>query len=112
MIKLAKYFIQSLFVYFFFIIGRLIGLSQSRRVFSFLFKKVGQNFKSQKIIEKNLNIFNSSLSPEEKRNIVENMWSNYGMTFIEYIYLSKFRNSNNFKSFKRNNHRNGSTFNL
>ncbi len=100
MIKLAKYFIQSLFVYFFFIIGRLIGLSQSRRVFSFLFKKVGQNFKSQKIIEKNLNIFNSSLSPEEKRNIVENMWSNYGMTFIEYIYLSKFRNSNNFVDIK------------
>ena len=61
---------------------------------------MGQNFKSQKIIEKNLNIFNSSLSPEEKRNIVENMWSNYGMTFIEYIYLSKFRNSNNFVDIK------------
>ena len=27
----------------------------------------------------------------ERKKIVSNMWKNYGMTFIEYIFLNYFR---------------------
>ena len=31
------------------------------------------------------------------KKIIEGMWKNYGMTFIEYIYLDKLRKNSNFK---------------
>ena len=90
MIKIAIYFIQSVFIYILFILGRLMGLKLSRKIFSFLFEVIGPIFKSKKIINKNLNYFSPSISDSEKENIVSNMWKNYGMTFIEYIFLDKF----------------------
>tara|TARA_B100000941_G_scaffold283960_1_gene254148 strand:+ start:937 stop:1791 length:855 start_codon:yes stop_codon:yes gene_type:complete len=92
--KILKYLTQSLFIYTFFILGRLIGINSSRIIFSFLFLKLGPLFKSKKIIEKNLENFNKNLSENEKRNIICNMWKNYGKTFIEYVYLDIFRNNN------------------
>ena len=93
MIKFFKYLLQALFVYFFFITGRLLGLSWSRKLYSFIFKKIGPLFKSKKIIENNLEKFlrNDSV---KKEKIILDMWSNYGMTFIEYIFLKKFRKNN------------------
>ena len=94
MIKLFKYFIQAIIVYLFYLIAKLIGLSLSRKIFSFLFKNIGPYFKAKDIVEKNLLRFSKKISNDRKREIIKNMWSNYGMTFIEYIFLKKFRNSN------------------
>ena len=91
MIKFIKYFLQSIFIYFFFIIGKIIGLTLSRKLFSFLFNKLGNIFKSKKIIYSNLEIFEKNISLQKKEKIISNMWLNYGMTFIEYIFLSYFR---------------------
>ena len=91
MIKLLKYFFQATFVYFFFIVGRLIGISLSRIIFSSIFKLVAPIFKSKKIIEHNLNIFAKEVPCINKNQIVSEMWKNYGMTFIEYIFLNNFR---------------------
>ena len=41
-----------------------------------------------------MEIFSSNISNIRKKEIVNNMWSNYGMTFVEYIFLKKLRNSN------------------
>ena len=90
MIKIVIYFIQSVFIYILFILGSLMGLKLSRKIFSSLFELIGPIFKSKKIIYKNLNYFSQSISESEKENIVSNMWKNYGMTFIEYIFLDKF----------------------
>ena len=30
----------------------------------------------------------------QKKEIISNMWSNYGMTFVEYVYLNRFKNNN------------------
>ena len=43
------------------------------------------------IIHKNLLNFSNKLSDQEKKEIISNMWSNYGMTFIEYIFLNDFK---------------------
>ena len=88
MIKPIKYFFEAFFVYLFFLIGKLIGLSLSRKFFSFLFKKIGPIIRSNNIIHKNLLNFSKELSDQEKKKITSNMWSNYGMTFIEYIFLN------------------------
>ena len=63
----------------------------SRKFFSFIFKKIGPIIRSNNIIDKNLLKFSNELSDQEKKEITSNMWSNYGMTFIEYIFLNNFK---------------------
>ncbi len=89
--KKIIYFLQSLIVYSFFLISKLIGLKLSRLVCSFIFIKIGNFFKSKKIIINNLEIINSNLNDAEKNNLIEKMWSNYGKTFIEYVHLNLFK---------------------
>ena len=74
--------------------SKLIGLSLSRKVFSKLFLIFGKFFKSEKIIQSNLEIYSKNLTQEEKKRIISNMWKNYGMTFAEYVYLNYFKKSN------------------
>ena len=91
MIKIINYFFQSIFIYFLFFIGRILGFKISRIFFASLFSLLGPYFRSKKTIDKNLEIFSSTISNEEKERIKTSMWKNYGMTFIEYVYLKKFR---------------------
>ena len=94
MIKIINYLLQSIFIYFSFLLSRIIGLRLSRKIFSNFFSYIGPIFKSKKILDKNLNNFANTVSNANKAQIIDNMWKNYGMTFIEYIFLDKFRNSN------------------
>ena len=93
MIKSAKYFIQSLIIIIFFIFARLIGLNLSRKIFSRIFLKLAPIFKSRKIINENLIKFKKDISDNEKKEIISEMWRNYGKTFIEYIFLNYLRNN-------------------
>ena len=95
MIKKINYFFQAIIIYFFFLIGSILGLNLSRKFFSFLFCSFGPLFRSKKIINKNLEIFSNSVSLINKDEIINNMWKNYGMTFIEYIFLKNFRETAN-----------------
>ncbi len=95
MIKNINYFFQAIVIYTFFFIGRILGLRLSRKLFSSLFLLLGPYMKSKKIIENNLKIFSDSISNENKSLITQEMWKNYGMTFIEYIFLGYFRNNKN-----------------
>jgi len=91
MLKIFNYFFQSIFIYLFFLIGLILGLRISRKLFSSLFSLIGPFIKSQKVINENLNIFlNNGINLEREKTINE-MWKNYGMTFIEYIFLNRFR---------------------
>tara|TARA_X000001036_G_scaffold410037_1_gene421559 strand:- start:2 stop:859 length:858 start_codon:yes stop_codon:yes gene_type:complete len=91
MIKSIKYFFEAFIIYLFFFIGRLVGLSLSRKIFSFIFRKIGPMIRSNVIVNKNLQIFSNELSEKTKNEIIYNMWANYGMTFIEYIFLKSLR---------------------
>ena len=91
MIKILIYFIQSVLVYFFFLISRIIGLKLSRNLFSIIFIKFGRFFKSQEIINRNLERIFKNLANDNKQKVINKMWSNYGKTFIEYVYLNYFR---------------------
>ena len=93
--KTIFYFIQSIIIYLFFLISKIIGLKLSRKFFSFIFVKIGRLFKSKKIILQNLDKIYPKASVLEKELIINRMWSNYGKTFIEYIYLNTFRKKSN-----------------
>ena len=92
--KFFKYLIQAIILYFFFLVGKVLGLKISRKLFSNIFIILAPLFKSKKIINKNLSIFNSEISKKEKDKIILSMWKNYGMTFIEYVFLSYFQKNN------------------
>ena len=91
MIKTINYFFQSLIIYLFFFIGRILGLKLARKIFASLFTIAGPIFKSKNIINKNLDIFSLKDPNLNKNEIINNMWKNYGMTFIEYIFLNYYR---------------------
>ena len=41
---------------------------------------------------------------EEFSSIKKKMWSNYGKNFVEYLFLKKFRSSNNYVNIKNENY--------
>ena len=92
--KIFKYLIESIFIFTFFLIIKLIGLKQSRKIFSLLFRAVGPLIRSSKIIRKNLKIAFPGIEKKDQDIIIKKMWSNYAMTFVEYIYLKKFNREN------------------
>jgi len=91
-VKIIKYFFQAIFIYLFFTIIKIIGLNLGRKFFSFLFRKIGPSIKSDKIINDNLEKFLGSQNLDIKKKIKFKMWANYGKTFVEYLYLKKFKN--------------------
>ena len=98
--KIIKYFFEALIIYLFFVIIKLIGLSLSRIVFSILFKKIGPILRSNDTPIKNLSNFSNKLNVNQKKEIISNMWSNYGKVFVEYLFLKKFRKENSHISIK------------
>ncbi len=100
MIKSVTYLLQSIVVYIFFALAKIIGLKISRIFFSKLFLFLGPIFKSSEIINENLNRFNPNLTKSEKKLIISQMWSNYGKTFIEYVFLDKFKKNTTHVSIK------------
>ena len=100
MTKAIKYFFQSVIVYLLFLIGRILGLTISRKLFAALFVFFGPILRSNKIAEKNLKIIDHKISNDEIKKIIKNMWKNYGITFIEYIYLKYFHKNNSYVNVK------------
>ena len=98
--KIIKYFIQAFIIYTFFILIKILGLNISRRLFAKIFQMIGPLIKSEKTINENLEKFLSSYNEEQKKNIKKTMWSNYGKTFVEYLFLNKFKKNNSHINFK------------
>ena len=98
--KIIKYFIQAFIIYTFFILIKILGLNISRRLFAKIFQIIGPLIKSEETINENLEKFLSSYNEEQKKNIKKMMWSNYGKTFVEYLFLNKFRKNNSHINFK------------
>ena len=103
MIKSIKYFFEAFFIYLFFLISKIIGLSFSRIIFSFLFRKIGPVIRGNDTILKNINNFSKNISVIEQKKIISNMWANYGMTFVEYIFLNRFKKENTHIEIKNEN---------
>ena len=93
-----KYFIQFIIIIFLFLIFRILGLKNSRIISSFIFKKLGSFFRSNNISLNNLSIAFSNFSENEKKEIIKQMWANYGKIFSEYMFIKKFRKNLEFSN--------------
>ena len=91
-IKISKYFLQSVIIYIFFIVIRIVGLKVSRSFFSYIFNIIGPLIKSEQTVNNNLEKFLGFYNQDVKKQIKTEMWSNYGKTFVEYLYLKKLKN--------------------
>ena len=94
--KQIKYLIEFIIIIFFFIIIKLFGLKISQFIFSLIFKNIGQLFRSKKISFDNLSLAFPNMDKSKKRKIIDNMWSNYGKIFAEYMFIQKFRENPKF----------------
>ena len=91
MLKKINYFFQAIIIYIFFLVGRILGIKISRKIFSWLFIYLGPLFKSKRIINNNIKIYSKNITSINQKKIVSSMWSNYGKTFIEYIFLDHLK---------------------
>ena len=96
--KHIKYFIQFIIIIFLFLIFRFLGLKNSQIVSSFIFKRIGPFFRSYEISFNNLSIAFPNLSEDEKKEIIKQMWANYGKIFSEYMFIKKFRENLEFSN--------------
>ena len=85
MTKAIKYFFQSVIVYLLFLIGRILGLAISRKLFAALFVFFGPILRSNKIAEKNLKIIDHKISNDEiKKEKPPQTIEDWRMSFSEY----------------------------
>ena len=89
--KNIKYILEAFIIYPIFLIIKILGINKGRKISTFLFLKVGSMFRSNKNIKKNISHAYENLTEDEKNNIVKDMWTNYGLTFAEYLFMAKFR---------------------
>ena len=78
-------------IYPIFLIIKILGINIGRKISTFLFLKVGSLFRSNENIKKNISHAYENLTEDEKNNIINDMWINYGLTFAEYLFMAKFR---------------------
>ena len=96
--KFFKYLIEAFIIYLLFLLFRVFGIEFSRKFSSFLLSKFGFFFRRKKIIKNNILKVFKDYSNHEIDKLIEKMWSNYGLTFAEYVFLDKFR----FNKFQNN----------
>ena len=89
--KLIKYFVEFLFVIFFFFIFKILRLKLSSNLGCFIFQKIGPLIRNSNKIYKNINLVFPNNDENENKKIIKNMWCNYGRTFAEYMFLDFFR---------------------
>ena len=91
--KIIKYFFEFIFIYTLLIIFKIIGYKNASNFGAIIGKKIGPLFRSNTKIQSNLSNSNIGISQDDRKSIIENMWSNYGRILSEYVYLKKFRNN-------------------
>ena len=88
--KYIKYFIEFLFIISLFAIFKIIGLKNASALGEKIGIAIGPLFRSKTIIRKNINFAFPDINSSDEKKIIKGMWSNYGRTFAEYVFLNKF----------------------
>ena len=92
--KIIKYLTEFIFIYILLIIFKIIGYKNASNLGAIIGKKIGPIFRSNIKIQNNLQNSNIGNSQEERKSLINNMWSNYGRILSEYVYLKQFRKNN------------------
>ena len=101
--KIIKYFFEFISIISLFCIFKIIGLRNASNVGSILGKFIGPLFRSKKIIKQNIKTGLGEMDEQKESEIINDMWSNIGRTFAEYVFLKDFKfNRTNFNHMKIN----------
>ena len=92
----VKYLFQFLIIIITFIIFKLLGLKFSRILSSSIFKLIGPKFRSLNTSNTNLLKAMPKSNENQRKEILNSMWGNYGKIFAEYIFLKDFRNNSDY----------------
>ena len=99
--KIIKYFFEFISIISLFCIFKIIGLKNASNLGSILGKIVGPFFRSKNITKQNIRTGLGNLDEKNEKEIINNMWSNIGRTFAEYVFLKDFKfNKSNFNHMK------------
>ena len=99
--KIIKYFLQFVVIISIFLIFKIIGLRNASSLGSLLGKLFGPLFRSQNITKQNIKTGLGDMSADKESEIINDMWSNIGRTFAEYVFLKEFKfNTTNFNHMK------------
>ena len=89
--KYIKYFIQFIIIIFLFILFKIIGLKISSFISGTIFTLIGPFFRSNDLSHNNLNLAFPEMNKNEKNKILKKMWFNYGIMFVEYIFIKELK---------------------
>ena len=99
--KVIKYFFEFISIISLFCIFKIIGLRNASYTGSLLGKFIGPLFRSKNVTKQNIKNAFGTIDIKKETEIINNMWSNIGRTFAEYIFLKDFRlNKTNFDHIK------------
>jgi len=101
--KIIKYFFEFISIISLFFIFKIIGLKNASNLGSLLGVLIGPLFRSKNIIKQNIKTGLGEIDGKRESEIINDMWSNIGRTFAEYIFLKDFKfNRKNFDHMKIN----------
>ena len=101
--KIVKYFFEFISIISLFCIFKIIGLRNASNLGSFLGKLIGPLFRSKNIIKQNIKTGLGEIDKKRQYEIINDMWSNIGRTFAEYVFLKDFKfNTTNYSHMKIN----------
>ena len=89
-----KYLIESFVIFFLFLLFKILRYRLASNFGSYLGKSFGPLFRSKKTIYSNIKKAFPNYTENQIKEVIKNMWSNYGRIFAEYIFISHFRNKN------------------
>ena len=101
--KIVKYFFEFISIISLFCIFKIIGLRNASSLGSILGRSIGPLFRSKNITKQNIKIGLGEMNLQKESEIINDMWSNIGRTFAEYVFLKDFKfNRTNFDHMKIN----------
>ena len=101
--KIVKYFFEFISIVSLFCIFKIIGLRNASNLGSVLGKYFGPLFRSKHITKQNIKTGLGEMNLQKESEIINDMWSNIGRTFAEYVFLKDFKfNRTNFNHMKIN----------
>ena len=101
--KIIKYFFEFITIISLFCIFKIIGLRNASNLGSILGRYIGPLFRSKHITKQNIKTGLGEMDDKRESEIINDMWSNIGRTFAEYVFLKDFKfNRTNFSHMKIN----------
>ena len=94
--KIIKYFFEFLFIFFFFIIFKIIGYKKASNLGEIIGKRFGPFFRSNRKIKRNLENSNIGNSEKDREIIINNTWNGSDNVIV------KKKSNNEFKKFDNN----------